>query len=336
MTDQHSRSASGGQPASTRHFLDLNELPAGELRAILDASRIMKDATKAVSPAERALADQPLAGQVLAMVFERPSTRTRVSFDVAMRQLGGETIVLGAEEMQLGRGESLEDTARVLSRYVDGIMIRILDHAALTRLAGAATVPIINGLTRDSHPCQLMADVMTFEEHRGPIAGRTVAWTGDTNNVTRSWIHASARFGFTLRLATPEELAPADGVLDEAKAIGARVEWTADPYAAVDGADCVVTDTWVSMGDVEGARRHNMLQPYQVNDRLMAAAAKDAVFMHCLPAHRGEEVTDSVMDGPQSVVFDGAENRLHAQKGILAWCLGGDLPGAKTTSATAA
>lgn len=336
MTDQQSHSGSSGEPASTRHFLDLTELPATDLRAILDASRIMKSETKETSPAERALAGKPLAGQVLAMVFERPSTRTRVSFDVAMRQLGGETIVLGADEMQLGRGESLEDTARVLSRYVDGIMIRILDHDALSRLASAATVPVINGLTRDSHPCQLMADVMTFEEHRGPIAGRVVAWTGDTNNVTQSWIHASARFGFTLRLATPEELAPSEGVFEHAKAIGANVEWTTDPFAAVDGADCVVTDTWVSMGDVEGARRHNMLQPYQVNDRLMAAAAKDAVFMHCLPAHRGEEVTDSVMDGPQSVVFDGAENRLHAQKGILAWCLGADLPGARTTKATAA
>jgi ornithine carbamoyltransferase len=313
---------SGFSHNGIRHFLDLTELPAEDLRGILKASRTMKDALKARTPAERAAADKPLAGQVLAMVFERPSTRTRVSFDVAMRQLGGESIVLSADDMQLGRGETLEDTARVLSRYVDAIMIRILDHGSLTTLAECASVPVINGLTRDSHPCQLMADVMTFEEHRGSIAGRTVAWAGDTNNVTHSWVHAAARFDFTLRLATPEELRPSEQMMADAKAIGARVEWTSDPFEAVDGVDCVVTDTWVSMGDVEAARRHNMLKPYQVNQRLMDAADKDAIFMHCLPAHRGEEVTDEVMDGPQSVVFDGAENRLHAQKGILAWCLG--------------
>jgi ornithine carbamoyltransferase len=318
MTETQTHSSHNG----IRHFLDLTALPAAELRGILEASRTMKRALDERTPAERAAAEMPLAGQVLAMVFERPSTRTRVSFDVAMRQLGGESIVLSADDMQLGRGETLEDTARVLSRYVDAIMIRILDHASLSTLAEHASVPVINGLTRDSHPCQLMADVMTFEEHRGPIAGRTVAWAGDTNNVTRSWVHAAAQFDFTLRLATPQELAPSDTMMAEAKSIGARVEWTADPFEAVADVDCVVTDTWVSMGDVEAARRHNMLKPYQVNQRLMDAAGKDAIFMHCLPAHRGEEVTDEVMDGPQSVVFDGAENRLHAQKGILAWCLG--------------
>jgi ornithine carbamoyltransferase len=224
--------------------------------------------------------------------------------------------------MQLGRGETIADTARVLSRYVDAIMIRILDHKAMLELAENATVPVINGLTRLSHPCQIMADVMTFEEHRGAIKGRSVAWTGDSNNVLASWIHAAARFDFTLRIATPPELRPRREPVDWAKANGGRVELTNDPFEAVDGVDCVVTDTWVSMGDDDGERRHNLLKPYQVNDRLMAAASKDAVFMHCLPAHREEEVTGSVMDGPQSIVFDEAENRLHAQKGILAWCLG--------------
>lgn len=299
-----------------RHFLDLTDVSTQELRRILDAALAMKAETKA------GRRDRPLADKVLAMVFERPSTRTRVSFDVGMRQLGGETLMLTGDEMQLGRGETIADTARVLSRYVDAIMIRILDHKAMLELAENATVPVINGLTRLSHPCQIMADVMTFEEHRGAIAGRTVAWTGDSNNVLASWIHAAARFDFTLRIATPPELSPRREPVDWAKANGGRVELTNDPFEAVDGVDCVVTDTWVSMGDDDGERRHNLLKPYQVNDRLMAAASKDAVFMHCLPAHREEEVTGSVMDGPQSIVFDEAENRLHAQKGILAWCLG--------------
>ncbi len=298
---------------TTRHFLDLQELPADTLRGILDASRDIKANGKDY---------RPLAGKVLAMLFERPSTRTRVSFDVGMRQLGGETICLSADEMQLGRGETIGDTARVLSRYVDAIMIRILDHAALQELADNASVPVINGLTRVSHPCQIMADVMTFEEHRGPIRGRTVAWTGDANNVTTSWVHAAQRFDFALRIATPDELKPAADLVDWVQANGARVAFTDDPREAVSGADCVVTDSWVSMGDSDGQRRHNLLKPYQVNADLMANADADAIFMHCLPAHRGEEVTDEVMDGPQSVVFDGAENRLHAQKGILAWCLG--------------
>ncbi|WP_075216563.1 ornithine carbamoyltransferase [Mongoliimonas terrestris] len=300
-----------------RHFLDLTDVPATELRRILDGGLAMKSALKGGRRGER-----PLDGKVLAMVFERPSTRTRVSFDVGMRQLGGETLMLTGDEMQLGRGETIADTARVLSRYVDAIMIRILDHAALTELAENATVPVINGLTRLSHPCQIMADVMTFEEHRGPIKGRTVAWSGDSNNVLASWVHAAARFDFTLRIATPPELTPREAPVAWARANGATVEVTTDPFAAVDGADAVVTDTWVSMGDADGERRHNLLKPYQVNDRLMAAASKDAIFLHCLPAHREEEVTASVMDGPQSVVFDEAENRLHAQKGILAWCLG--------------
>jgi ornithine carbamoyltransferase len=300
-----------------RHFLDLTDIPAIELRRILDHAAVLKAARRG---ARRG--DGPLAGKVLAMVFERPSTRTRVSFDVGMRELGGETLMLTGDEMQLGRGETIADTARVLSRYVDAIMIRILDHGALAELAAHASVPVVNGLTRMSHPCQIMADVMTFEEHRGPIAGRTVAWTGDSNNVLASWIHASARFGFTIRVATPAELAPRATDVDWARANGGTVHVTTDAFEAVDGADCVVTDTWVSMGDDDAERRHALLGPYQVNDRLMGAAARDAVFMHCLPAHREEEVTASVMDGPRSIVFDEAENRLHAQKGILAWCLG--------------
>lgn len=299
-----------------RHFLDLTEIPAAELQGMIAASRAMKERLKQ----GRGALDRPLAGKTLAMIFDKPSTRTRVSFDVAMRQLGGEAIMLTGQEMQLGRGETIADTARVLSRYVDAIMIRILDHDALVELARHATVPVINGLTRLSHPCQVMADVMTFEEHRGSIRGRTVAWTGDTNNVLASWMHAAERFAFRLNVATPPELAPGKRLAAWARKSGAAIVIGTDPEAAVAGADCVVTDTWVSMGDRDGERRHNLLKPYQVNARLMAKAKPDAVFMHCLPAHRGEEVTDEVMDGPRSVVFDEAENRLHAQKGILAWC----------------
>jgi ornithine carbamoyltransferase len=243
-----------------------------------------------------------------------------VSFDVGMRQLGGESIMLTGTEMQLGRGETIADTARVLSRYVDAIMIRILNHEALLELAAYATVPVINGLTRRSHPCQVMADLMTFEEHRGSIAGKTVAWTGDDNNVLASWAQAAQRFKFQLNIATPPELAPKKPLRDWIRETQAPIVIGNDPEAAVRGADCVVTDTWVSMGDKDGEHRHNLLRPYQVNSQLMSLAKRDAVFMHCLPAHRGEEVTDEVIDGPQSVVFDEAENRLHAQKGILAWC----------------
>ena len=296
-----------------RHFLDLIDIPRQELRAIIEASRAMKG--------RREPGARPLDGRTLAMIFDKPSTRTRVSFDVAMRQLGGEAIMLTGQEMQLGRGETIADTARVLSRYVDIIMIRTLEHETLTELARHATVPVINGLSRRSHPCQVLADVMTFEEHRGPIRGKTVAWTGDANNVLASWMHAAERFEFRLRVATPPELAPKKWLLDWIKSSGAAVDIGTDPDEAVNGADCLVTDTWVSMGDKDGQRRHNLLRRYQVNARLMARAKPDAVFMHCLPAHRGDEVTDEVMDGPQSVVFDEAENRLHAQKGILAWCL---------------
>jgi len=298
-----------------RHFLDLIDIPRRELRGMIEKSRVMKKGRKG------AAGNGPLAGKTMAMIFDRPSTRTRVSFDVAMRQLGGESITLIGQDMQLGRGETIADTARVLSRYVDAIMIRTLDHEHLLELARYATVPVINGLTKRSHPCQVLADVMTFEEHRGAIRGRTVAWTGDANNVLTSWMHAAERFDFELRVATPPELMPKKKLLDWVKQSGAAIRFGSDPEEAVKGADCVVTDTWVSMGDRDGGRRHNLLKRYQVNKRLMAKADAKAIFMHCLPAHRGEEVTDEVMDGPQSVVFDEAENRLHAQKGILAWCL---------------
>ena len=299
--------------SAIRHFLALIDVPAVNLRKMIDSARAMKT--------KRTGDDRLLAGKTLAMIFERPSTRTRVSFEVAMRQLGGDAIMLTAEEMQLGRGETLADTARVLSRYIDVIMIRTLDPRALFELARYATVPVINGLTRRSHPCQVLADVLTFEEHRGPIRGCTVAWTGDANNVLTSWMHAAERFAFRLRVATPPELAPRKPLCDWIKSSGAAINIGSDPAGAVAGADCVVTDTWVSMGDKGDRRRHKLLQRFQVNARLMARAKPDAIFMHCLPAHRGEEVTDEVMDGPHSVVFDEAENRLHAQKGILTWCL---------------
>jgi len=302
-------------PGAPRHFLELMDIGAGDLRRMLELG---------VKAKRGGIQDRPLAGRHIAMIFEKPSTRTRVSFEVGIRQLGGEVVTLSSKDTQLGRGESPADTARVLSRYVDAIILRTDRVEKMRELAEHATVPVINGLTDVSHPCQLMADVMTFEEHRGPIAGQVVAWTGDGNNVAQSFIQAAARFDFTLRLATPPELAPRAALLECARAQGARVELTRDPYAAVAGARCVVTDTWISMSDEKDSirTRHNLLAPYQLNARLLAAAAPDAIVMHCLPAHRGEEITDEVMDGPQSVVFDEAENRLHAQKGVLLWALG--------------
>ena len=298
---------------SPKHFLDLDRLDKGTLRGILDQGADYKK--------DRARADGVLAGKVLALIFEKPSTRTRVSFDVAMRQLGGQTLFLSEGDSQLGRGETIADTARVLSRYVDAIMIRTDAPEKLEALADNASIPVINGLTDRTHPCQLMADVMTFEEHRGPIRGRTVAWVGDGNNVAASWIQAAAQFDFALRLGCPPELEPARDIISWARKKGADISLTADAEEAVKDVDCIVTDTWVSMGDAEAENRHNMLQPYQVDKALMALAKPDAIFMHCLPAHRGEEVTADVIDGPQSVVWDEAENRLHAQKGILSWCL---------------
>ncbi len=300
-----------------KHFLDLDQLDGATLRSIIERG-------KAFKAERRAPGGRPLRGKVLAMIFEKPSTRTRVSFEVGMQELGGEVIVLERDGSQLGRGETVADTARVLSRYVDIVMLRTTDESKLLELAEHATVPVINGLTDRTHPCQLMADVMTFEEHRGSIAGRRIAWVGDGNNMATSWIHAAVRFGFELTIACPAELPPPADVLDWARREGGRVTVTPGVAAAVEGADCVVTDTWVSMGDeVKGVKdRHNLLVAYRVDAGVMAQAKPDAVFMHCLPAHRGEEVTAGVIDGPQSVVWDEAENRLHAQKGILCWCLG--------------
>jgi len=300
----------GGRP-SPRHFLDIDQLDSAELRAILDVGLAYKNGRP----------DEPLAGKTLAMIFEKPSTRTRVSFEVAMRQLGGDTIYLNTADSQLGRGETVADTARVLSRYVDAIMIRTNQPEKLDELARHAAVPVINGLTDASHPCQIMADVMTLQEKKGSLAGRIVAWSGDGNNVAASWVHAAVRFGFTLRLACPDTLSPEPALFEWAWREGGRVSLTTDPNEAVAGADCVVTDTWVSMGDEAGGSRHNLLAPYRVDEALMAQAKPDAVFMHCLPVKRGQEVTAAVVDGPQSVVWDEAENRLHAQKGILTWCL---------------
>ena len=298
----------------TQHFLDLKDVQTSDLRTIIDGAKALKAARRAGSE------ERPLAGKSLAMIFEKPSTRTRVSFECAIRQLGGDAVVLNAGDMQIGRGESIHDTAKVLSRYVDGIMIRCFSHDLLTGLAEHAAVPVINGLTDRSHPCQLMADVMTYEEHKGGIAGSTLAWVGDGNNVAVSLIEAAKQFGFHVRVGTPPELAPPAETV--AWAGDAAVTLTHSAEEAVAGADAVFADTWVSMGDKDAAYRHNLLAPFQVNDRLMGLADKDAIFMHCLPAHREEEVTNSVMDGPQSVVFDEAENRLHAQKAVLAWCMG--------------
>jgi ornithine carbamoyltransferase len=303
---------------SPRHFLDLDLVATAELRRILDMGHAYKHPAAKPGPAAK---HNPLAGKTLAMVFEKPSTRTRVSFELAMRQLGGDVVVLSASDSQMGRGEPVADTARVLSRYVDAIMMRTTEKAKLDEMAAYASVPVINGLTDLSHPCQIMADLMTLEEHKGGLADQVVAWSGDGNNVATSWIHAAVRFGFELRVAAPEPLQPADRLIAWAKSEGGKVSVLSDPHAAVKGADCIVTDTWVSMGVEASVNRHNMLAPYRVDERLMAEAKPDAIFMHCLPAKRGEEVTAGVIDGAQSVVWDEAENRLHAQKGILAWCL---------------
>ena len=304
-----------------KHFLDISDFDAATLNKILLKARAMKDA-RSDWPKGRRETDEPLKGRMLALIFERPSTRTRVSFEVGMRQLGGETLVLSSNDMQLGRGETIADTARVLSRYVDAIMIRAAKHSNLTELAAAASVPVINGLTNLTHPCQVMADVMTLEEHVAPLKNLTVSWVGDGNNVAASWIHAVGRMGGKLKIGAPKELAPAAEVMAWAKAQGADVSVTTSPEEAVAGSDCVITDAWVSMHDTDGESRHNLLKPYQVNGALMKLARPDAKFMHCLPAHRGEEVTDEVMDSPNSLIFDEAENRLHVQKAILLHCLG--------------
>ncbi|MHA1565026.1 MAG: ornithine carbamoyltransferase [Alphaproteobacteria bacterium] len=304
-----------------RHFLNISEVDTTILRHIFDLAGAQKAKAR---PTQKALPTRLLAGKTLAMIFEKPSTRTRVSFEVAITQLGGHAVILDSTSSQLSRGETIADTARTLSRYVDAIMLRTVDHSRTSDMAANASVPVINGLSHQSHPCQVMADIMTFEEHRGSIAGKVVTWTGDGNNMANSWIHAASRLDFGLRIACPAEFAPRAEDLQWASDRGADVMVTTDPLAAADGADLVVTDTWVSMGDDQAAQRHNLLAPFQVDNRLMGRAKSTAIFMHCLPAHRGEEVTAEVMDGPQSVVWDEAENRLHVQKGILLWCLGAD------------
>ncbi len=305
------------------NFLDIHATGPGELRTMLDRAVAMKVA-RGDRPKGTPDDELPLAGRVVALIFEKPSTRTRVSFDVGVRQLGGTSMVLSGAEMQLGHGETIADTARVLSRYVDLIMIRTFGQDILQEMAEHATVPVINGLTDTSHPCQIMADVMTFEEHRGPIRGKRVAWMGDGNNVAQSFLHAAASFGFDFTFAGPSQLDPDAALMGAARKAGCEVRVERDPARAVADADLIVTDTWVSMGDQESSRqrRHNLLRPYQVNERLLEAAPEHALVMHCLPAHRGEEITDAVLDGPRSVVFDEAENRLHAQKAIMRWCLG--------------
>ncbi|OUS20402.1 ornithine carbamoyltransferase [Litorivita pollutaquae] len=305
------------------HFLDIHTTDADALRGMIDHAKAMKDA-RAGRPKGAMDDEQPLAGHMVALIFEKPSTRTRVSFDVGVRQMGGQTMVLSGSDMQLGHGETIADTARVLSRYVDMIMIRTFDESVLHEMAEYASVPVINGLTDRTHPCQIMADILTYEEHRGPIKGKKVVWTGDGNNVCASFLHAAGQFGFDLTFTGPEKLDPEAEFVNFARSQGVEITIERDAEKAVAGADLVVADTWVSMHDAQSARerRHNLLRPYRVDRKLMGLAKEDALFMHCLPAHRGEEVTNNVMDGPHSVVFDEAENRLHAQKAVMRWCLG--------------
>ena len=295
----------------SRSFLDLDLIEGGELRRILERAIAYK----------RGDPSRPMAGRTLAMVFDKPSTRTRVSFEVAARRLGGDAIVLSSRDMQLGRGETIADTARVLSRYVDAIVLRTDAHAKLLELDAHAAVPVVNGLTDRSHPCQIMADILTIEEHRGPIAEQRLAWVGDGNNVLTSLVHAAVQPGFALEVATPAAYAPDPALLGWARQRNRRVRAGDAPAAAATGADAVLTDTWQSMGQPPQAERSRLLQPFRVDETLMARAAPHALFLHCLPAHRGDEVTAGVIDGPQSVVFDEAENRLHVQEAILEWCL---------------
>ena len=306
-----------------QNFLDIHQTSAVDLRKMINSAHTMKQARKGLLKGTPD-PDQPLAGAMVALIFEKPSTRTRVSFDVGVRQMGGQTMVLSGKEMQLGHGETIADTARVLSRYVDLIMIRTFEEATLLEMADYATVPVINGLTNRTHPCQIMADVMTHEEHRGPITGKKVVWAGDGNNVSASFLHAAGQFGFDFTFTGPQPLDPEPAFIAFARAKGVQINVERNPEVAFEGADLVVTDTWVSMHDAESAkeRRHNQLRGYQVTETLMARAKPDALFMHCLPAHRNDEVTSAVMDGAHSVVFDEAENRLHAQKAIMRWCLG--------------
>ncbi len=301
------------QQTATRHFLDLCDFDEKTLRNILKLAHKLKAKLK---NGER---PSLLKERILAMIFEQTSTRTRISFDVGMRQLGGETIMLNGSEMQLSIDETLSDTAKVMSRYVDAIMIRIASHDDLLELANSATIPVINGLTRHSHPCQIMADIMTYEEYRGDISGKRVAWVGDANNVLRSWIHAAKIFGVNLTIATPKQFSPDENMLKYINSSNGLINLTNNPKEAAKDADLLITDSWVSMGDKNADERRKILRPYQVNSDLMGLAKKDALFMHCLPAHRGDEVVNEIIDGEQSVVFDEAENRLHVQKAIICY-----------------
>jgi ornithine carbamoyltransferase len=317
-SDASSAAKRGIGAGSVKNFLDIDRFAASDLRDMLEFAHAYKRGEAAPG------GERPGAGKTLALVFEKPSTRTRVSFEVGMAQMGGHVTILDSQGSQLGRGETIADTTRVLNRYVDVIMFRTLSEASLLEMAEYATVPVINGLTDKSHPCQIMADIMTFEEIKGPIAGKTIAWVGDGNNVLGSWIHAAAPFGYALRIASPVGYEPDAAVIDAARVAGADVTLTADPTEGVAGADCVVTDTWLSMGTNGGPSAEDRvaaLTPYRVDEALMAKAASDAIFLHCLPASRTNEVSGGVIDGPRSAVWDEAENRLHAQKGILHWCL---------------
>ena len=304
------------------NFLDIKTIESSELKQIIQTALEIKKSRSSLT--KGALdSDKALDGQIVALIFEKPSTRTRISFDVGVRQMGGQTIVLSGKDMQLGHGETIADTARVLSRYVDLIMLRTYEEATLHEMAQFATVPVINGLTNFSHPCQIMADILTYEEHRGSIEGKKIVWSGDGNNVFNSYAHAAEKFNFNLTFTGPETLEPDRKLIEQASQNGTKISIEIDPAAAMRDADLVVTDTWISMHDLQSARdrRHNQLRPYQVNKELIAHAKPDALFMHCLPAHRDEEATSEIMDGKNSVIFDEAENRLHIQKAIMRWCL---------------
>jgi len=305
----------------TRHFLNLADAGGDAVAAMLGDAIDRKAARKAF-PKGKADADAPLAGHVLAMVFEKNSTRTRVSFDIAMRQLGGSAVILDAGTTQLGRGETIADTARVLSRMADAIMLRTDDHSKVEELAHHASVPVINGLTDLSHPCQIMADLLTVIEHGKALPGLEVAWLGDGNNVLNSIVEAAGLMKFNVRIGVPDGYDSDAAFIERARAGGAGITVTRDAAEAVRGADVVVTDTWISMGQAHAEAKLAAMHPFQVNEALMAQARPDALFLHCLPAHRNEEVTDAVIDGPRSVVWDEAENRIHAQKSVLRWVFG--------------
>ena len=298
-----------------RNLIDINMLNDGIARKLLQTAKFYKSSGRGL------LEGAPLLGRTLAMIFEKPSTRTRISFEVAMTELGGSAIYLDAKSMQMGRGETIADTAKVLARYLDGIMIRASKHETLLEMAKHSKIPVINGLTDNSHPCQILADIMTFEEKLGDIENKTIAWVGDGNNMANSWIHASKIFNFKLRLACPSVRLPDENIINWAKDNGADIEIMNDPIEACKDSNAILTDTWVSMGDENTVNPEKIFNNFQVNDKLFAVAADDAIFMHCLPAHRGQEVTSEIIDGPRSVVWDEAENRLHIQKAILSWAI---------------